>query len=162
MEASSMHDIVLLRHAAATSSAPDGTDAGRPLSNLGEQEARAAGEWLRGHALKPSQVLCSPTSRSLMTAEKVLSVLECRIEPTIEPDIYEAVPGTLISLIENHAVEGPLLLVGHNPGIEQLVGLLCEGRSSEVRGVPPAGVAWLRAELPLEPGGAHLHAFWSP
>ncbi|GAB3032135.1 MULTISPECIES: histidine phosphatase family protein [Oleiagrimonas] len=157
-----MHDIILLRHAAAMSSAPDGTDGARPLSTLGENEARAAGRWLREHNVQPARVLCSPAQRALMTARNVLDVLGSDTSPTLEPAIYDAVPGTLINLIEQHATSGILVLVGHNPALEQLVGLLCEGRSSEVRGMPPAGLAWLRADLPLDPGGAQLHAFWSP
>lgn len=157
-----MHDIILLRHAAAMASAPDGTDGARPLSSLGEREAHAAATWLREHAVQPACVLCSPARRSLMTAERVLDVLGSSVQPMLEPAIYDAVPGTLISLMDPHAGHGTLLLVGHNPGIEQVVGLLCEGRSNEVRGVPPGGIAWLRSELPLEPGSAQLHAFWSP
>ncbi|KGI79231.1 SixA phosphatase family protein [Oleiagrimonas soli] len=157
-----MHDIILLRHAAAMSSAPDGTDGGRPLSTLGEEEARAAGRWLREHDVRPTHVVCSPAQRAVMTARNVLDTLESDVKPTLEPAIYDAVPGTLISLIDQHATSGALMLIGHNPGLEQLVGLLCEGRSNEVRGMPPAGIAWLRSPLPLEPGSALLHAFWSP
>jgi hypothetical protein len=42
------------------------------------------------------------------------------------------------------------------------VALLVEGRSQEYRGMPPAALAWLRLDGPLEPGNARLHAFWSP
>jgi phosphohistidine phosphatase SixA len=156
------HDILLLRHAAAMASAPDGTDGARPLSDLGEREARAAGVWLRDHGVAPVRVLCSPARRALMTATRVLEVLKSPLTATLEPSIYDAMPGGLISLLERHATSGPLLLVGHNPGLEQLVGLLCEGRSDDARGMPPAGLAWLQAPMPLEPGCASLHAFWSP
>jgi phosphohistidine phosphatase SixA len=157
-----MHDILLLRHAAAMSSSADGTDGGRPLSQLGEHEARKAGRWLAAHDVRPDRVLCSPARRTVMTARAVMDALDHGVEPTLEPSIYEAMPGTLISLLDQHADAGTILLIGHNPGLEQLVGLLTEGSSTESRGMPPAGLAWLRATMPLQPGAARLHAFWSP
>lgn len=157
-----MHDILLLRHAAAMASSPDGSDACRPLSQLGEREAREAGRWLATHGIRPDCILCSPARRAVMTARAVLDALEPAVEPLLESSIYEAVPGTLIELIDGHADAQTLLLVGHNPGLEQLVGLLTRGASTDARGMPPAGLAWLRSPIPLQPGQAQLHAFWSP
>jgi len=37
-----------------------------------------------------------------------------------------------------------------------------EGRSDEFRGMPPAGLAVLHLNGPLEPASARLDAFWSP
>jgi phosphohistidine phosphatase SixA len=83
---------------------------------------------------------------------------------TFEPRIYEATPGILIGLLDEHRGAGRVLMVGHNPGLEQLVALLTEGRSEIAHGLPTAGVA--RLSVPtgqaLEPGVATLHAFWSP
>lgn len=157
-----MLELILLRHAAAMSSAADGTDAGRPLSTTGDDEARAAGGWLAAHRAAPERVLCSPAARTMMTARHVLDALPDAPRMHIEPDIYEAAPGDLIRLLDRHADATRILLVGHNPGLEQLVGLLVEGRSGGGRGMPPAGIAWLHVDGPLEPGNATLHAFWSP
>lgn len=157
-----MQDILLLRHAAAMSSSADGTDSGRPLSQHGEREARMAGRWLADHHVRPDVVLCSPARRTVMTADAVMDALGHPVAPALEPSIYEAVPGSLINLLDQHADAGTVLLIGHNPGIEQLMGLLTEGASTASRGMPPAGLAWLRASMPLQPGAARLHAFWSP
>ena len=77
-------------------------------------------------------------------------------------EIYDATPGELLALLDQHADAGTVLLVGHNPGIERLVALLVEGRSDEFRGMPPAGLAVLHLGGPLEPASARLDAFWSP
>ncbi|HEX7731861.1 MAG TPA: histidine phosphatase family protein, partial [Rhodanobacter sp.] len=77
-------------------------------------------------------------------------------------EIYDATPGELLALLDQHADAGTVLLVGHNPGIERLVALLVEGRSDEFRGMPPAGLAVLHLSGPLEPASARLDAFWSP
>jgi len=157
-----MHDLIILRHAAALSESPDGRDIGRPLSPLGEDEARAAGAWLHEHGVRPDRVLCSPATRARMTAAAVLRELGASDDPVFESAIYDAVPGTLVDLIDQHADAGTLLVIGHNPGMEQLVGLLTTGASTDSRGMPPAGLAWLHASTPLQPGDAKLHAFWSP
>ena len=57
-----------------------------------------------------------------------------------------------------------LLLVGHNPGLEQLAALMHSGQSGDYRGMPPAGIVVLSlpADAPIEPGVARLSAFWWP
>jgi phosphohistidine phosphatase SixA len=77
-------------------------------------------------------------------------------------EIYNATPGELLALLDQHDDVNTVMLVGHNPGIERLVALLVEGRSDEFRGMPPAGLAVLHLDGPLEPGSARLDAFWSP
>jgi phosphohistidine phosphatase len=153
-----MHELILLRHAEATPAASGSDDAARPLTPHGEQEARAAGEWLTSHGIHFDRVLCSPSVRTRQTAALALGLSNVELAQ----EIYEASPGELIGLLEEHADVERLVLVGHNPGIEQLVALLVEGRSEDFRGMPPGGLAWLKLSGPLEPGNAVLEAFWSP
>ena len=82
----------------------------------------------------------------------------------LDERIYEAMPGTLVSVAEQHDEVERLMLVGHNPGLEKLVALLHSGRTGEYRGMPPAGVAVLSlsAGSQLEPGTAALTQFWWP
>ena len=57
-----------------------------------------------------------------------------------------------------------LLLVGHNPGLEQLAALMHSGQTGDYRGMPPAGIAVLKlpVDAAIEPGIASLTAFWWP
>jgi len=153
-----MQELILLRHAEAIPAATGNDDAARPLTPHGEQEARAAGEWLSSHGIHFDRVLCSPSVRTRQTAELALGSLPLELAE----EIYEASPGELIGLLEEHADAERVVLVGHNPGIERLVALLVEGRSEDFRGMPPGGLAWLKLSGPLEPGNAVLEAFWSP
>ena len=157
-----MNELILLRHAEAESAKAGEDDAGRPLNARGEQEARAAGQWLADHGITPDRVLCSPAARTRATAQLALEALGQAAAITTEDGIYDATPGDLMALLDQHGEAGTLLLVGHNPGIEQLVALLSEGRSDEYRGMPPAALAVLHLQSPLEPGHARLDAFWSP
>ncbi len=158
-----MREILLLRHAEAMNAGPDGRDMERPLSVHGESQAHAAGDWLAAHGAEPDAVLCSPARRAQMTADAVCQILHLRA-PRFLPAIYEATPGELLALVERHAVDAKqVLLVGHNPGIEQLLALLTEGRSADARGISPATVAWIElTDDVLEPGHGRLRALWSP
>ena len=158
-----MHELILLRHAEAVSAGADDADRDRTLSERGENEARAAGRWLAEHGLSPDRVLCSPALRTRQTALLALAAATLDGPPQLAEEIYEATPGELLALLDQHDDASTVLLVGHNPGVERLVALLVEGRSDEFRGMPPAGLAVLHLEDgALEPGNARLDAFWSP
>lgn len=158
-----MNQLILLRHAHAMPAAPGQGDIDRPLSPQGLAEAEAAGHWLAAEGLVPDCVLCSPARRTRETLEPVLSILGY-VDQRLEPAIYEATCGTLAALADAYRQVERLMLVGHNPGLEQLVALLGSGRSGEYRGMPPAGIAVFR--LPpaggIEPGSAGLLHFWCP
>ncbi len=157
-----MHELILLRHAEAVPIETTGDDQQRPLSARGEQEAQAAGLWLATHGLRPDRVLCSPSRRTDETARLALAAIDNAPVPQPAGEIYDASPGELLALLDQHADAGTVLLVGHNPGMERLVALLVEGRSDEFRGMPPGALAVLHLHGALEPGNARLDAFWSP
>ena len=156
-------DVLVLRHANAVPHTAGANDAERALTALGEQEADEVGRWLSTHDVKLDRALVSPAVRARATAERVLKSIDGPAI-TVEPDIYQATPGMLIALLDRSANEGQTLLVGHNPGLEQLVALLLEGRSGDVRGMPTAGLAWIRlpAGGEIEPGCGELKHFWWP
>ena len=159
-----MRQLILLRHAHAESAGAGEDDAGRPLSETGREEAKAAGAWLREHGIHPDRVLCSPTTRTRETWAAVEAELGSGVEARFEPAINDATPGALIALADAHRDAPRLLLVGHNPGLEQLLALLHSGQSGDYRGMPPGAVAVLGmpADAALEPGIARLDAFWWP
>jgi len=158
-----MRELILLRHAHAEPAASGQADLDRPLSPEGLAEAEAAGRWLRDKGLTPDRVLCSPARRTRETLEAVLGAVGY-VDQRLEPSIYEATPGTLMELADAHRDAGRLLLVGHNPGFEQLAALMHSGQSGDYRGMPPAGIAVLTlpADAAIEPGIARLSAFWWP
>ena len=158
-----MRELILLRHAHAEPAAPGQDDFDRPLSLQGQAEAEAAGRWLRDHGYLPDRIVCSPARRTRETCEAVVAALGY-VELRQEPRIYDATPGRLIQVAEDHRDLGRVLLVGHNPGLEQLVALLSSGQSGDFRGMPAGAIAVLSLpdELAMEPGIARLAAFWWP
>ncbi|NUO72718.1 MAG: histidine phosphatase family protein [Frateuria sp.] len=157
-----MQELILLRHAEAVPAPAGGEDLDRTLSPRGEQEALAAGHWLAAHGARPDRLLCSPAQRARRTAELAARSVAPTGAIGLAEEIYDASPGELLALLDQHADARSVLLVGHNPGIERLVALLVDGRSDDFRGMPPAGLAVLHLQGGLEPGNARLDAFWSP
>ncbi|KRA54044.1 phosphoglycerate mutase [Pseudoxanthomonas sp. Root65] len=158
-----MRELILLRHAHAEPVTPGQSDLDRPLSPQGLAEAEAAARWLLDKGLVPDRVLCSPARRARETLEAVLGAVGY-VEQRLEERIYEATPGTLADLADQHREAERLLMVGHNPGFEQLAALMYSGVTSEYRGMPPAGVVVLTlpVDAAIEPGVAQLSAFWWP
>ncbi len=158
-----MRELVLLRHAHAENGAPGVADIDRALSIRGREEALAAGVWLREHGYVPDRTLCSPARRARETLELAQDAIGSGESERVQA-IFEATPGELIALADAHREVGRLLLVGHNPGLEQLAALLTTGQSGDFRGMPAAAIAVLRlpVDAVLEPGVAQLAAFWMP
>jgi phosphohistidine phosphatase len=158
-----MRELILLRHAHAESAAPGQDDADRPLSRTGQAEAEAAGQWLKANAYVPDRVVCSPARRTRETLEQVLAVVGY-VEQRQDARIYQATSGELMAIADEHMECSRVLIVGHNPGFEQLAALLSSGQSGEFRGMPAGGIAVLKlpANAELEPGVAELVAFWWP
>ena len=158
-----MRELILLRHAHAEPADNGQADIDRPLSPHGLAEAEAAGRWLLEQRLVPDRVLCSPARRTRETLEAVLG-LTGYVEQRLDERVYDATPGTLAALVDEQRDVERLLLVGHNPGLEQLVALMSSGQTGDYRGMPPAAVAVLSLpkEATIEPGIAQLAAFWWP
>ena len=158
-----MRELILLRHAHAEPATAGQADIDRPLSAQGLAEAEAAGRWLAAQGLVPDRVLCSPARRSRESLEAVLQAIGY-VEQRLEDGIYEATAGTLAALADANRDAERLLLIGHNPGLEQLTALMHSGQTGEYRGMPPAGIAVLSvpADGSIEPGIATLTQFWWP
>lgn len=155
-----MRELILLRHAQAETGAAD-DDRMRPLSDEGVDQARHAGVWLAGQECRPGLILHSPAQRALQTAKAVRESMPGA--QLIEVDgIYEASPGELMAMLDEQPATDSIMVVGHNPGMERLLGLLINGRSGSNRGMPPAALARIRFDGRVEPGAGSLQAFWVP
>lgn len=115
-----MKTLFLLRH--AKSDYPSGTrDFDRPLNPRGRAAALKMGEELRRLGLAADHILASPAARVKETLGLVSDGYGGRMPVDYREDLYLAAPETLIALIaatdDDH--DG-LLIVGHNPGLQQL------------------------------------------
>jgi phosphohistidine phosphatase len=113
--------LVVLRH--AKSAWPDGVaDHERPLAPRGLRDAPAAGRALAEADCLPDLALCSTAVRARQTWE--LASAQWGTPPPVrhDPRLYGAGAGELLDAVREVSTEvETLLLVGHNPGLEELV-----------------------------------------
>ncbi|MDG9715728.1 histidine phosphatase family protein [Streptomyces sp. DH24] len=163
--------LVVLRH--AKSARPEGTpDHERPLAPRGRRDAPAAGHALAEADLLPDLALCSTAVRARETWE--LAAGQWGTPPPVrhDPRLYAAGADELLAVVhEVPAGIATLLLVGHNPGLEDLVlGLAGDGLGDTLEQVrtkfPTSAVAVLAwhgtAWSALAPGTALLTSVTVP
>lgn len=126
-----MDRLILFRHGKAENESASGEDADRRLTSRGERESAETAETLARLGLIPTLALVSGSARTRETwaaAEPQFPGAEMRIEP----DLYLADPGTIRRLAEAAGRgTGAVMVVGHNPGLQELaVELLEEGSAS--------------------------------
>ncbi|MDF3299596.1 SixA phosphatase family protein [Streptomyces tropicalis] len=113
--------LVVLRH--AKSAWPEGVaDHERPLSGRGRRDAPAAGRALAEGDCLPDVALCSTARRARETWD--LASAQWGTPPPVrfDPRLYAAGAPALLAVVREAPPEaGTVLLVGHNPGLEQLV-----------------------------------------
>ena len=121
----------------------------RLLSQTGRQRTRHCAAGLRRLGVQPQRTLSSPLVRARQTAEIVHEVL--KLEHPIE--FVDSLAGWRLSRIvadESTADVGSVLLVGHEPTLSELIGLLVGGREASIR-LRPGSIARLNAPE-LHPG----------
>jgi phosphohistidine phosphatase len=149
--------LILLRH--AKSDWPDVPDHDRPLAKRGRRDAPRVGQWLRDHGYLPDTVICSTARRTRQTWDLVAPELNGSPNVQFEPRAYAASPQTLLYLCRE--LPSPCraaLLIGHNPGIEELAGALAAQGAAGLRfPTAAAAVFGFPGEWPaLAPGHARL------
>ena len=129
--AKSKHRLLLLRH--AKSAWPENVaDHDRPLAERGRKAAPLIGAYMAREKLIPDLALVSPARRGRETWDIVRKDLPKTITHHDAPGIYEVPADAILEVIRT--VEPGvriLLLVGHNPGMEDLAALLAKTGEAE-------------------------------
>lgn len=125
--------LLLLRH--AKSAWPDAVaDHERPLAERGEKAAPAMGNYMAREHLIPDLALVSDARRTRQTWELVQRRLPAEVATRIDPTIYEAPAGRLLDTIRALGDSAAtLLLIGHNPGLQDLALMLTGDGDARVR-----------------------------
>lgn len=139
-----MKTLLLLRHGKSSWDDPRLEDFDRPLNERGVDDAKLMGKYARRNKVQPHLILSSPATRAKSTIE--LFVPAAGLENTLVYDerIYEASARRLLQVIsgldDSHQI---VLLVGHNPGFEDL----CERLTGEARKVPTASLTCIGLDI---------------
>jgi phosphohistidine phosphatase len=146
-----MHALHLLRHAKSSWS-EDIDDRERPLARRGREAAQQLGRHLPQTVGQLDLVLCSSARRTRETLDLLLGGWVASPPTSIEDELYLASRGKLLRRLQrlDEAV-GSVLLIGHNPGLQELAAALAEPGSPEYRRLtegkfPTAALASFRVE----------------
>ena len=140
-----MKTLLLLRHGKSSWKDSELDDHDRPLHKRGKRDAPRMGQLLRDEQLLPDLMISSSAKRCRRTAELVAQAAAYRGETRITSDVYEANAERLLSFLAT--LSNPLqrvMLVGHNPGLEELL----EALTGNYRPLSTAALAWL--EIPID------------
>ena len=161
-----MRRLFLLRHAKSSWDEPGLADRERPLASRGRKATKLIAAYLRDEGISPQLVLCSSSVR---TRETLRGLRLDEADVRIEDDLYGASADELLAVVRHLPDEvDSVMLVGHNPGIEDLT-IRLSGQGEELARVrqkfPTAALATLELDgswRELAPGGAELVAFVKP
>jgi phosphohistidine phosphatase len=122
----SKRTLILLRHAKSDWSGTD-ADIDRPLSKRGLHEAPQAGRWLAHDVASIDLAVVSPANRARKTWDLASAELDSRPPASIDDRMYGASASQLLSVVRALPDDAEtVLLVGHNPGMEELASLLTD------------------------------------
>ena len=163
--------LVILRHAKSSWDDPELADHDRPLAKRGRGALPRLQRYIAERALPVELVLCSSARRARQTLDGVIEALGAAPTIRVDQELYLASADQLAQRLEqvDDAVSG-VLLVGHNPGIEELLGRLAvtgERPALErlARKVPTGALGELTLTgswSQLRAQGCHLDAFVVP
>ncbi|MBB2687556.1 UNVERIFIED_ORG: phosphohistidine phosphatase [Rhizobium etli] len=165
------HRLILLRH--AKSAWPNGVaDRERPLAGRGRKAAPVIGTYMAREKLIPDLALVSPARRAQETWKLIRQALSKKVSDRESADIYEVSAERILDVIR--AVEPDirtLLIVGHNPGMENAASLIvADGDAAAVGRMrekfPTAGLAVIDLDLggwdEIAAGTGYLERFVTP
>ena len=125
-----MKQLLLLRHAKSSWDDPALADFDRPLAPRGLKAAPRMGRELAKRDWVPDLALVSPALRTRETWRLVSAELPARVPVEFAEALFEATAGDILAEVQ-HAIAsaGCLLVLGHNPGLEELARRLAGPRS---------------------------------
>jgi len=110
-----------MRHSEAASLAASNKDHDRPLTARGRELTLRMAEVLVENGLIPELILVSSSKRTCETVDLMLPLLG-KVEVKVVKKLYQASPMTILEMIHKHGDGAdPLMVVGHNPGLETTI-----------------------------------------
>ncbi len=144
------HVLILLRHAKSDWSVGH-ADIDRPLAPRGRRQAPEAGAWLAEHLDAIDLAVVSSAARSRGTWELVEEALDPRPRVTVSDDLYAASADELLEVVAGLPEDArTVVLVGHNPGLEDFLSLLTD----EDVALPTSAIAVIHVDGPWSAVGS--------
>jgi phosphohistidine phosphatase len=153
-----------MRHAKSTWKETDLADHDRPLNKRGRRDAPAVGALLRREDLLPDLILCSTATRARETAKALVETSGYGGEIKYKRSLYAAPPDAVLRALRGLADKhGRVMVIGHNPGLEELLEML----TGEEERLTTAAVAHVALHIEgwaalRDHGDGELLALWRP
>ena len=139
-----MKSVLVLRHAKSSWKHPDLTDHERPLNKRGKRDAPSIGRLLKREHLVPDIIISSTAIRARATAEAVAKASGYKGDITFNGSLYAAGPQAYIDALHDSSDEYVrVLIIGHNPGLEELVEIL----TGEIHLMPTCSLAHVKLRV---------------
>ncbi|MCC9625771.1 histidine phosphatase family protein [Thalassospira sp. MA62] len=120
-----MKTLLLLRHAKSSWSDPGRADHDRELNRRGEKAAPVMGKYLRDQGLIPELIWCSTAARAVQTLGGLGRDFASDADVIYSEDLYMATERVLLqSIHDTHNEASTVMMIGHNPGIENFAARL--------------------------------------
>ena len=139
--------LYVLRHAKSSWDDPGLADHDRPLAPRGRRNAAVLAEHVAQEHIVPELILCSTALRARETLAALLPALDGECEIRLEDELYGATADQLVARLSELAEAATsVLVVGHNPGLEDLVGRLAADEGPDR--LPTAALVALETDGP--------------
>lgn len=140
-----MKTLLVLRHAKSSWSDSALDDHERPLNKRGRRDAPRMGKLVREHGLTPDAIISSDAVRARLTAEAVAEAAGYAADIRFEDALYAASAADIRAVLRTVTKTATtVMVVGHNPGLEELIAQL----TREQPDLPTA--ALVRIVLPID------------
>ncbi|WP_193164270.1 SixA phosphatase family protein [Microbulbifer hainanensis] len=141
-----MKKLTLIRHAKSSWNDPALDDFDRPLNKRGERDLPGMAQRVRDAGLVPDRLLTSIAVRALTTAQALADALELNSDQVlVQPELYAASYQSLLHQLQQQNDHWHhLMVVGHNPGLEDLGYYLTHERLTKF---PTAAVLHIRLKI---------------
>lgn len=166
-----MRRLMLLRHAKSSWNDQALRDFDRPLNARGRAAAPIMAAWMASNGCIPNHVLCSTAQRTRETLAACVPHFAEPLGVTLLDELYDAEAEDVLGIIRVHGAGDNLLVIGHNPGIQECAAdLIGDGDDTLVGGLesqfPTGALAVIDVDIAdwslLEPDGGQLVSFVRP
>ncbi|MGD8402120.1 MAG: histidine phosphatase family protein [Anaerolineales bacterium] len=140
-----MKTLLLMRHAKSSWGNSSLSDHERPLNKRGDRDCRLMGSFLHEQDLIPDKIICSTAVRAKKTVEGLIETLPFANDIDYTGELYHADVDIMLEQLQPLTDDiGIAMLVGHNPGMDEFLDMICD----EQVHMPTAAVAEIEFDIP--------------
>ena len=141
-----MKNLLIMRHAKSSWEFTDLSDHDRPLNNRGKRDAPRMGKVLLKERLVPQLIISSSAARARSTAEKVAKTSHYDGKISVESSLYRTGSSAYVNALRQLTNSyNTVLIVGHNPDVEQLVEIL----TGNAMTMPTCALAYVKLSIEI-------------